>query len=233
MVTSYPTTPFDLMELIAEFYTPPELLGQCTLLPASELPAPYGSLLAHNHHMTVTVERFHRSPVDVQVLQHHQRGAWYSREILLITQTTRRIVQYGIVRIRMDHLSPQIRSEIESQRQPLGRVLIDHGVMREVKLGGLYRVVPSNILARCLGLVVESHVHAAPIPSSVPSTGVTRDTANVQPWASDAAASTLPSANFVYLPQWTCYGRSAQIHVDGESAIDLFELMPPELPSVI
>src|SRR6476659_6163217 len=76
---------------------PPD--SAATLLHASALPEPYRGLLAHTHHMTVTLEALYGSPVDVRVLNADRLGDFYHRRIVLTLQRTGRTVQYGLVRI--------------------------------------------------------------------------------------------------------------------------------------
>ncbi|WP_164100654.1 hypothetical protein [Candidatus Laterigemmans baculatus] len=147
----------DLMELITLFYPAPSELGdfQACLEPVT-VPEPHRRLLDHEEHMTVTVEAFHGSPVDVRVARtHYSReaatsGNWYAREITLHRQSDGRPVQYGIVRLNIDLLDPIVWEEIEAQETPLGRVLIRHHVLREVALCGLWRVEAGEPLAELL-----------------------------------------------------------------------------------
>ncbi len=44
-------------------------------------PEPYKGLLVHAHHMTTTMEKFHHSPVVVEVLDRRLDGDLYSRKI--------------------------------------------------------------------------------------------------------------------------------------------------------
>jgi chorismate-pyruvate lyase len=76
----------------------------------------------------------------VQVLDSRVDGDVYCRKILLRRQDDGRVVQFGIVRLRLDYLEAEVRSEIESCAVPLGRSLIEHGVLRDVQLCGLWRV---------------------------------------------------------------------------------------------
>src|SRR4029079_10499190 len=61
---------------------------------ASHLPHPYYRLLVHTHHMTVTVEEFYRSPVDVRVLECRRNGNEYARKSLLAVHSIGRVVQF-------------------------------------------------------------------------------------------------------------------------------------------
>ena len=136
----------DLDTLVALFYRDPALLGQFELVSAHEMPADYQTLLAHQNHMTVTVERFHISPVDVRVLSSQMTGTHYARKILLARQSDGVIVQFGIVRINFAFLDDDVRREIESRSRPLGRILIEYNVLREVELVSLWRVTPGEDL---------------------------------------------------------------------------------------
>ncbi|MEZ6096541.1 MAG: hypothetical protein R3C03_20315 [Pirellulaceae bacterium] len=134
------------------FFSSQEDLGTFTSVSRQEMPATYRELLAHNMHMTVTVESFHHSLVDVVVLRSRRDENFYSREILLVSRSDGRVVQYGIVRLNFDFLNPVVVSQIESEETPLGRILINHGVLREVRLENLYRIEASEYLARQLQL---------------------------------------------------------------------------------
>ena len=104
--------------------------------------------------MTVTVESHYGQNVDVHVHRHHTKGDWYAREITLVTAQSRRIVQYGIVRLKTSALDPKVWHQIENQSTPLGRVLIDNNVLREVQLCGLWRVKAGPSLAGLMHLCV-------------------------------------------------------------------------------
>ncbi|MBL6723951.1 MAG: hypothetical protein ISQ09_02565 [Rubripirellula sp.] len=135
-------------ELLDEFYGSPlghRQLGEFESM--KELPRPYDVLLNHNAHMTVTVESHAKEAVDVQVHACHRHDNWYSREITLITQRSKKVVQYGIVRLDVSKLAPIVWQQIESQAMPLGRVLIQHNVLREVELCELWKVTAGPVLA--------------------------------------------------------------------------------------
>ncbi len=132
----------DLWQLIRLFYpdgSPPPLgdFCQATTLP---LPQPFDRLLNHHAHMTVAVESHFDSPVDVKVLRTTKDDKWYAREILLESKLNQQIVQYGIVRIQFSLLASNVWQEIECGQKPLGRVLIEHEVMRQVELVDLWKV---------------------------------------------------------------------------------------------
>ena len=136
----------ELSSLVGIFFDDVQRLGLIEEVAFANVPEPQRSLLNHEHHMTVTVEKFHSSPVDVKVLNLKSSDNTYSREILLNKKDSGSVVQYGIVRLNFEYLSDEVRSEIEGQQTPLGRILISHNVLRKVKLLGLYRIEPGERL---------------------------------------------------------------------------------------
>lgn len=122
------------------FYPDTRQLGHFQEVTSAQLPAHYSTLLDHDEHMTVTVEKFHRSLVDVKVLETQVDATHYARKILLTRQGDGEVVQFGIVRLHFDFLDRQIQTEIERQQVPLGRILIQHNVLREVQLAMLWRI---------------------------------------------------------------------------------------------
>lgn len=150
-MSGLPPTTADLETLVGLFYAQVDDLATFAPRHFSQLPPEYRRLLAHTGHMTVTVEDRHSSPVDVHVLQIHRTDTHYSRKILLKRQSDGRVVQFGIVRLALDTLEKPARDEILSERTPLGRVLIEHGVMRAVQLLGLWEVTCGPELAEHFG----------------------------------------------------------------------------------
>jgi chorismate-pyruvate lyase len=128
-----------------------------TLIRAVAMPEPYRRLLVHNEHMTVTVEAHFGAPVDVRVLQAEQFGDFYHRRIVLVPQGTDRVVQYGLMRIDLACCSAPVREEILARKTPLGRILIEHNVLRRVEPTSFLRIDPGPSLSEAMGLT-------APVP---------------------------------------------------------------------
>ena len=154
----------DLASLLDEFYS--EVSGETAehdtgrhlqlgmFHPVEKVPSPYDDLLDHNHHMTVTVEAFHRDSVNVSVHRHLLQGDSYSREITLVTEGSKKIVQYGIVRLKTSTLAEPVWRRIESGEVPLGRVLIENNVLREVRLQQLWEIKAGPCLAEKMHSVI-------------------------------------------------------------------------------
>lgn len=162
----------DLKSLLKEFYGNSSELAEFELV--TDVPEPFDTLLNHQSHMTVTVEHYHDEPVDVVV--HRRRNRFrdgrvaeavdvaqpeeldsteaYMREITLITQKNQRVVQHGIVRLDPSALSRSVWHQIASGEIPLGRVLIENNVLRQVQLCRLWKVTAGDRLASFLDLNV-------------------------------------------------------------------------------
>ncbi len=118
---------------------------------AAAVPEPYRCLLDHHSHMTVTMERFHGTPVRLQLVQlangsaadskqpNGSAAAWYAREILLVGPDANPL-QHGVVRIDLQHVDDVTAVAIREAQIPLGRILIDAGLLREVHRVSLLEV---------------------------------------------------------------------------------------------
>jgi chorismate-pyruvate lyase len=145
--------------LASLFYDRLEELGRFEPVSADQLPDNYRSLLAHHDHMTVALEAYHNSLVDVRALAELQDDSSYSRNSLLARQSDGAVLQFGIMRIWLADLSAEAHEEITSQKQPLGRVLVRHNVLREVELITLWRITPGPVLQQHLGVTDKQPIY--------------------------------------------------------------------------
>lgn len=142
-----------LLDLLALF-PPVDYIRAYEYVDANDVPEPYHKLLVHEHHMTVTVEQHHGSLVDVRILQCQRlhEGDSYARKILLTLQSTGKVVQFGLVRIRFEYCSAEVRDRIVAGQTPLGRVLIEHNVLRRIEPTAFLRVLPGPAMMQWFGL---------------------------------------------------------------------------------
>lgn len=141
----------ELTKLTAVFPDVEPLFQRVEYIPSSTTPEPYKSLLVHEHHMTVTMEKMHGGPVDVQVLATKYVDDIYGRKITLACQKTGKVVQFGIVRFNFAYVTDGVRDEIVAGDIPLGRVLINHNVLRHIDLGAILRLEAGPALAKHFG----------------------------------------------------------------------------------
>lgn len=149
---SIPLSTPELQALVGLFYESLTDLGSFQEVKVDDIPLLYRGLLAHDQHMTVTVESHHGCPVDVHVLSAQSLGDLYARKIILTRQRDNAVVLFGLVRLNLAFLPTAARHEIEKQQTPLGRVLIEHNVLRNVRLLSLWRIDPSPELCGLLQL---------------------------------------------------------------------------------
>jgi len=134
--------------------------GECRSVTPEQVPEPARTLLDHRSHMTVSMERFHGCDVRLRVVaqaddgrEHGPNDGWYAREILLETPAGK-IVQHGIVRIDLTHLDAPTARAIREARQPLGRILIEAGMLRDVHGVKLLEIMPGPHLQDLFRLTV-------------------------------------------------------------------------------
>ncbi len=132
------------------FYDSLSVLGQFEPAAVEDLPADYRKLLAHNDHMTVALEAWHKSRVSVAALDEWRDESSYARSSLLSRHSDGAVVQFGMMRIWLADLPAAAQDEIASKSAPLGRVLIEHNVLREVELITLWRIMPGEVLRQLL-----------------------------------------------------------------------------------
>jgi chorismate-pyruvate lyase len=147
----WPADAVDLATLLQLFY-PDDSDQLATFEPVegSAIAPAYRELLDHDSHMTITVEAFHGSKVDVRVKRSTQSEGRYSREILLVARDSGKVVQYGIVRLLPELFQANVWQEIQAGQTPLGQVLIDHDVFRHVELHAIWKVTAGAALASLL-----------------------------------------------------------------------------------
>lgn len=140
----------ELHALTSVFPTDLPLFRQAVHIPSSTTPEPYRTMLVHEHHMTLAMEQYHGGPATVEVLDRKLEGDVYSRMILLRKPMTEEPIQFGLVRFNFQYVTGPVREEILAEQIPLGRVLIQHNVLRHIDLGAILEVSAGPGLARLL-----------------------------------------------------------------------------------
>jgi chorismate-pyruvate lyase len=133
-------------------------LGHFEPAAVEDLPPRARALLAHREHMTVALESYHKSPVSVRAVEEWQDESSYARCSLLSRQSDGEIIQFGIMRIWLADLPAAARSEITAEKLPLGRVLINHNMLREVEVIALWHITPGPVLQQHLALTDQSPI---------------------------------------------------------------------------
>jgi chorismate-pyruvate lyase len=92
-------------------------------LAGEEMPQPYKGLLVHSSDMTPTLEAFYRQPMRLTVLTREQQDHSYLREVVLKSAADARPVEYGVIRICLNHLPPPASRRVLEEQRPLGNIL--------------------------------------------------------------------------------------------------------------
>ena len=155
-------------ELVRLFAEPGPGFATFRNVDRAEVPEPDRTLLDHTSHMTVAMEGHHGAPLGLRVVARGpdtgtsaDQSPWYAREILLLSPQGA-LVQYGIVRINLDHVDRTTAAAIRAGRIPLGRVLINAGLLREVHDVSLLEVRPGPRLASLFGGLPKPGVPSPP-----------------------------------------------------------------------
>jgi chorismate-pyruvate lyase len=144
----------ELLSLTKLFPDSESLFLRAEHIPSALTPEPYKTMLAHDHHMTVAMETYHNCSVDVRVLDSKLDGNEYARKILLLKQGTDIPVQFGVVRFHLEYVTQAVREQIIAGQIPLGRILINHNVLRHIDLGAILELTAGPELARQLQMPV-------------------------------------------------------------------------------
>lgn len=155
---------------LVQLFCKPHDFGAVRSVEPDAVPEPARTLLDHRSHMTVAMERFYGGDVRLRVVARSDDGGqlrpnagWYAREILLETQAGE-IVQHGIVRIDLANLDAATAEAIRDARRPLGRILIEAGMLRNVHGVKLLEITPGRHLRELFRLpgfrAVEAAAHA-------------------------------------------------------------------------
>lgn len=132
-------TPAELLHHLLDSF-PNERIPPVEVISGTQLPEPFRSLLDHEFHMTVTVESHFNEPVRVRVLSEYCGGPYYSRILNLVGEKTGKTLLFGVMRIRLDFLPLGAKQEILARREPLGRILIRHNILRKLELIALLKI---------------------------------------------------------------------------------------------
>lgn len=150
------------VDLVSLFHPDATSFGSLGLAAPESVPELVRQLLDHRSHMTVAMERRH-GPVRLQVVDRGEDATGrYAREILL-RAADGRVVQHGIVRIDLGRLSAEIAAAIRGEAVPLGRILIDAGLLRDVHDVALLEIHPGPHLQRLFGSSALTHGRVAVI----------------------------------------------------------------------
>ena len=139
--------------MLERFYSRVGLaLPEIERLHDDEVPQPYKALLVHSLDMTPTLQSFYRQPIGLTVLSRERRDENYFREVILHVDQGRRPVEYGAIRICLDHLSVPARERVLQEELPFGSILHSESIPHLSWPQAFFRVKSDSHMGAVLGL---------------------------------------------------------------------------------
>jgi chorismate-pyruvate lyase len=118
----------------------------------NEVPQPYRDLLVHQSDMTPTLEKFHGERIYLNVISRQTRGDFYFREVILLSQRTRRPVEFGAIKINLGLFPPAARRLILEEVEPLGGILAEHHIPHSSRPKAFLRIQADSFIKGALQL---------------------------------------------------------------------------------
>jgi len=143
------------LRLLLAFFGEGALLD-CEVVDAEQVPDPWHRLLVHDNHMTVTLEARWGQAVEVVPYEVRRSGDLYGRKLDLVAVRDRRIVMTGIMLIDLRVCTDAVREAILAESVPLGRILIDNGILRRITSETFLHLGASDPLVARFGLAEAS-----------------------------------------------------------------------------
>src|SRR5947207_3212638 len=128
------------------------VLPHISTISGHEMPQPYQRLLVHEGDMTPALEAFHESAIHLNVLRREQRGDFYFRESLLLTDDANNVVEFGAIKIHLALFPPGARQDILRERLPLGTILARYKIQHASRPKAFLKVQSDQFINGILGL---------------------------------------------------------------------------------
>jgi chorismate-pyruvate lyase len=147
------TTDLNVLQPLTEFYEEAGLpLPKVSLIEGREMPEPYRSLLVHDSDMTPTLEAAYGETIHLRVLKHSLQGNVFSRQVLLVLEDDARAVEFGGIKIYLEHLPAAARRLVLEKKQPLGTILHTERVAHKSHPSAYLRVNADAVIREALKL---------------------------------------------------------------------------------
>jgi len=147
------TTEWNVLQPLTEFYEESGLpLPAVSLIDGQDVPEPYRTLLVHDSDMTPTLEAAYGQTIHLRVLRHSLRDGVSSRQVLLVLEDDATAVEFGGIKIYLEHLPGEARRLVLENRQPLGTILHTQRVAHQSHPSAYLRVTADPAMREALDL---------------------------------------------------------------------------------
>ena len=144
---------WNLIYPLSEFYEQAGLsLPSVARVEGQDIPAPYRSLLVHEHDMTPTLEDAYCRSIQLRVLQYQLRDNVVSRQVALVVEGNEKPVAFGAIKIHLEHFPPRARRLVLERKRPLGTILRTQGVEHTSRPDAFVRVTSDAVINGALQL---------------------------------------------------------------------------------
>ena len=144
---------WNLIDPLSEFYEQAGLsLPSVARVEGQDIPAPYRSLLVHEHDMTPTLEDAYRRSIQLRVLQYQRRDNVVSRQVALAVEGNEKPVAFGAIKMHLEHFPPRARRMVLERKQPLGTILRTQGIEHTSHPDAFVRVTSDAVINGALQL---------------------------------------------------------------------------------
>lgn len=127
-----------------------QALPDIDLIEGDQVPHPYRELLVHQNDMTPTLEAYHQEDIRIQLFHSESDRDVYLREVVLKLEKTRKTVEFGAIRIRLDLLTPDAKTAVLEEHFPLGHILHEYKVPHRSNPKAFMRVVSDPLISEAL-----------------------------------------------------------------------------------
>ncbi|MEX2301285.1 MAG: hypothetical protein WD733_10130 [Bryobacterales bacterium] len=147
------TTELNVLQPLTEFYEEAGLaLPEVKLIEGRHMPQPYRKLLVHDNDMTPTLEAAHGQTIRLRVLKHSLRDGVFSRQVLLVLDEDAAAVEFGGIKIYLEHLPAEARRLVLEKKMPLGTILRTQRVAHQSHPSAYLRVNADAVIREALDL---------------------------------------------------------------------------------
>lgn len=116
-------------------------------------------LLVHDSDMTYRLQDFFGDEIHLRVLNASNSNGKYCREVILVLNESEKPVEFGAIRIHLEHFAEQPREVILEGYRPLGAILHDFKVDFESHPSVYFQVKPDEIIQEALGIEYTTYLY--------------------------------------------------------------------------
>jgi len=141
----------NLLDPLDQFYVASGVpVPEATKTEGESIPEPYRNLLVHEDDMKPTLEAAYRQRIHLRLVNRKVEGDVMLRQVVLVLDSDERPVEFGAIRIQLQHLPPEARQLVLEGRLPLGRVLQEFCIQHNSRPVAYFEVRADALIGEAL-----------------------------------------------------------------------------------